>query len=303
MNGYGSHTFMWVNAAGERAWVKFQFKTDQGIATLTSDEAAAIGGRDPGFLQHDLYAAIERGEHPSWTLQVQIMPEAEATHYRFDPFDLTKVWPHADYPLIEIAKLVLDRTPDNYFAEVEQAAFDPGNMVPGIGPSPDRMLQARLFAYGDAHRYRLGINHTQLRVNAPQGVAGGARNYGRDGFMRFDQNGGASKNYEPNSYAGPVPTGEPYDFALALAGATGTQAHPVHRDNDDFVQAGALYRLMDEAARARLIDNLAGSLAQVSRPDVVERSVGYFARADVELGSRLRDAIAAVRAALEGDRR
>ena len=158
MDGFGSHTFQWVNAAGERRWVKFHFKTDQGIKNLTSEEAAVIGGQDPQPHIHDLYKAIETGNHPSWTAKVQIMTEAQAATYRFNPFDLTKVWSQKDFPLIEIGKLVLDRTPENFFADTEQSAFDPGHFVPGIGPSPDRMLQARLFAYGDAARYRLGTN-------------------------------------------------------------------------------------------------------------------------------------------------
>ncbi|MDI1480482.1 catalase [Polyangium sp. y55x31] len=302
MDGFGSHTFLWVNADGERFWVKFHFKTDQGIQCLTSEQAAAIGGKDHSFHHKDLYDAITRGEYPSWTFNVQIMPEADAAHYRFDPFDVTKVWPYKDYPLIPIGKLVLDRLPDNYFAETEQSAFDPGNMVPGIGPSPDRMLQARLFAYGDAQRYRLGINHTRLPVNAPQGVVGGARNYGRDGAMRFDDNGGRGKNYQPNSHDGASPTGERYDLGIALSGHTGPQAHPRHAENDDFVQAGALYRVMKEDEKERLVQNLSGSLAQVSREDVIERSIGYFAKADEELGRKLRGAVAALRGAKAGAR-
>lgn len=293
MDGFGSHTFLWVNADGQRHWVKFHFKTDQGIRNLGSGEAEILGGRDPQHLHREFYDAISRGEFPSWTVKVQVMPEAEAANYRFDPFDLTKVWPYADYPLITIGKLVLDRLPDNYFAEVEQAAFDPGNFVPGIGPSPDRMLQARLFAYGDAHRYRLGINHTRLPVNAPQG--GPANNYGRDGAMRFDGNGGRARNYQPNSFDGPRPTGERHEHGLSLAGATGPQAHPVHRDNDDFVQAGALWRLISEEAKERLVANIAGSLAKVSLPAVIERSIAHFAAADPEYGRRIAVAVAALR--------
>lgn len=297
MDGFGSHTFQWVNAAGERFWVKFHFKTDQGIATLTSEEGARLGGLDPAYLHKELYDAIERGEFPSWTLKVQVMPEAEAKAYRFNPFDLTKVWPYRDYPLIPIAKLTLDRLPDNYFAEVEQAAFDPSNFVPGVGPSPDPMLQARLFGYGDAHRYRLGVNHTRLPVNEPKGVAGGARNYGRDGAMRFDGNGGRAKNYEPNSYGGPAETGAPYELGLDVSGSVGPRGLVPHREDDDYVQAGMLYRVMDEAARARLIANLAGSLAQVSRQDVIDRSVAHFRRADGEYGRRLEEAVRAAQAA------
>jgi catalase len=228
-------------------------------------------------------------------LKVQVMPERDAATYRFDPFDLTKVWPYRDYPLLPMGKLVLDRVPENFFAEVEQAAFDPANFVPGIGPSPDRMLQARLFAYGDAHRYRLGINHTRLPVNEAKGVPGGPRNYGRDGAMRFDANGGRAKNYEPNSASGPQQSGNAYDHGLALSGVTGPQQRARHAEDDDFVQAGALYRVMTEDGRCRLIANLAGSLAQVTRPDVVERSIGHFRRADPGYGQRLADAVAALR--------
>src|SRR5690606_14356342 len=288
-------TFQWVNAQGERFWVKFHFKTDQGIRTLTSQEAARLGGESPTALHDDLYAAIESGNHPSWTLKVQVMPEAEAATYRFNPFDLTKVWPHADYPLIPIGRLVLDRVPDNHFFETEQSAFNPAHFVPGIGPSPDPMLQARLFGYGDAHRYRLGINHTLLPVNAPQGVDGGAQNYGRDGAMRFTAPGRGEKNYEPNSYGGPAETGEAEGMHVHLVGATGTQALPSHAEDDDFVQAGNLYRLMPEDAKVRLIDNLAAGLSQVSRDDIIERSISYFANADEDYGRRLAARVAALR--------
>ena len=191
MDGFGSHTFQWMNAKGEGVWVKYHLKTDQGIKCLTAQEAAIIAGENPDYCHLDLLHSIERKEFPSWTVKVQIMPFADAPHYRFNPFDLTKVWSQKDYPLIEVGKLVLNRNPENYFAEIEQAAFDPANFVPGIGPSPDKMLQGRLFAYGDAHRYRLGINHTQLSVNRPK--AAEANNYGRDGYMRFDGNEWASQ--------------------------------------------------------------------------------------------------------------
>jgi len=220
------------------------------------------------------------------------MPEREALDYRFNPFDLTKVWPYRDYPLIPIGKLVLDRVPDNYFAD-EQAAFDPSSFVPGIGPSPDRMLQARLFAYGDAHRYRLGVNHTRLPVNAARGVEGGAKNYGRDGAMRFDDNGGRARNYEPNSYDGPAQTGEQYDLGYEVSGPIGPWLHARHAEDDDFVQAGALYRVMKEDERQRLVENLAGSLSQVSRQDVIDRSIEHFRKADAEYGRRVAEAVAA----------
>jgi catalase len=295
MDGFGSHTFQWVNAAGERFWVKFHFKTDQGIRCLTSEEAEQIGGRQPTHAHTDLYDAIARGEYPSWTLKVQVMPEAHAATYRFNPFDLTKVWPYADYPLIPIGRMVLDRVPDNYFAHTEQAAFDPANMVDGIGPSPDRMLQARLFAYGDAHRYRLGINHTRLAVNAPRGTDG-ARNYGRDGFMRFYDNAGRAKNYEPNSFDTPAQTGARHDLGFAVSGATGAFVPVQHAEDDDFVQAGNLYRVMTEDERGRLVADIAASLGQVSREDIIERSIAHFTAADKQYGERVAAAVAAAKA-------
>jgi len=297
MNGYGSHTFQWLNAEGERFWVKFHFKTDQGIACLSSERSAVVAGQDAQHHQKDLVDAIEGGEFPSWTLKVQVMPEAEAANYRFNPFDVTKVWPHADYPLIEVGRLTLDRNPDNYFAEVEQAAFDPGHFVPGIGPSPDKMLQGRLFAYGDAHRYRLGINHTRIPVNAPKAVSEGATNYGRDGAMRMDVPKRSAKNYEPNSFDGPRESGEALYAGLAGTGTSGATPWPQHSEDDDFVQAGALYQLMSEAERVRLVENLAGSLAQVSRQDIVDRSIEHFRRADADYGARVEAAVKELRKA------
>ncbi len=288
MNGYGSHTFQWVNGAGEAFWVKYHFKTDQGIRTLTNEEAARIGGEDPESHQSDLLGAIDQGDYPSWTLKVQIMPTEQAKNYRFKPFDLTKVWPHADFPLLEVGRLVLDRNPDNYFADVEQAGFDPGHFVPGIGPSPDKMLQGRLFAYGDAHRYRLGVNHTQLPVNRPH--ATDADNYGRDGSMRFDGNKGREKNYEPNSFGGPIQTGESLYSGLDSQGQSGTFEWN-DRQGDDYSQAGALYRLMSEDARSRLVASIADGLSQVSKQDIIDRSVEHFRAADPEYGNRVEQAV------------
>jgi catalase len=294
MDGFGSHTFQWVNAKGERFWVKFHFKTDQGIQCFTSEEAAVVGGRDQQYCHHELYEHIEQGQFPSWTLKVQVMPEADAATYRIDPFDLTKVWNYRDYPLIPIAKLTLNRTPDSYFGETEQSAFDPSHFVPGIGPSPDKMLQARLFGYGDAHRYRLGINHTRLAVNEPKAVPGGARNYGRDGAMKFDNPDGRIKNYEPNSFDGPVQADEAHYKGLDASGASGHYAQ-VPREVDDFKQAGDLYRLQPKDAQQRLVDNIVGSLGQVSRDDIIERSLAHFQKADVEFGRRLAEGIAKLR--------
>jgi catalase len=220
---------------------------------------------------------------------MQIMPAAEAAKYRFNPFDVTKVWPHRDYPLMTIGRIVLNRNPENYFADVEQAAFNPAHFVPGIGPSPDKMLQGRLFSYGDTHRYRLGANHMHLPVNRPHLAE--VRNYGRDGSMRVDGNCGREKNYEPNSFGGPQQTGKPLWAPIEVAGLTGNHA-PVHYPEDnDFVQAGDLYRLMSEKAKERLIANIAASLSKVSRQEIVERSIGHFRQADQEYGDQVARAV------------
>ncbi|MGF1431099.1 catalase [Kitasatospora sp. LaBMicrA B282] len=294
LNGYGSHTYQWVNEAGEQFWVKYHFKTDQGILNLTPAEAAELAGEDPDSHQRDLREAIERGEFPSWTVQVQVMPAADAAGYRFNPFDLTKVWPHADYPPIEIGRLELNRNPDNVFAEVEQSVFSPAHFVPGIGPSPDKMLQGRLFAYADAHRYRVGINADQLPVNRPHATE--ARTNHRDGRL-YDGRHGRVKNYEPNSSGGPVQSGRPLWAATAVAGATGTHPAPAHPEDDDFVQAGDLYRLLAEDEKQRLIENLAAAIAGVSadREDIVERAVENFRRADADYGHRLATAVRELR--------
>ncbi|MEV5320123.1 catalase [Streptomyces sp. NPDC052687] len=293
MNGYGSHTYQWTNERGEAFFVKYHFKTNQGIRCLSTEQAQEIAGKDPNSHQTDLLQAIERGVNPSWTLFVQIMPAAEAADYRFNPFDLTKVWPHRDYPLQRVGRLVLDRNPDNVFAEVEQAAFSPNNFVPGIGPSPDKMLQGRLFAYADAQRYRLGVNHTLLPVNAPKATE--AHNYGRDGFMALNNQGRHAKNYEPNSYDGPVETGRPLSAPLAVSGHTGTHEAPQHTKDDDFFQAGELYRLMSEEEKSRLVANIAGGLSQVSRDDVIEKNLAHFHAADPEYGKRVEEAVRALR--------
>ncbi|WP_310714642.1 catalase [Streptomyces lydicus] len=292
MDGFGSHTFQWNNEAGEVFWVKYHFKTDQGIKNLTASEAAEISGRDPDSHQRDLREAIERGDFPSWTVQVQIMPAAEAANYRFNPFDLTKVWPHEDYPPIEIGKLELNRNPQNIFAEVEQSVFSPHHFVPGIGPSPDKMLQGRLFAYGDAHRYRVGINADHLPVNRPHATE--ARSHARDGVLYDGRHAGA-KNYEPNSFGGPDETGRALWQPVAVTGSTGAQAAPSHAEDDDFVQAGNLYRLMSEDEKERLIDNLAGFISQVSRDDIAQRAIENFRKADADYGKRLEAAVQALR--------
>lgn len=289
MDGFSSHTYEWVNAQREVFWVKYHFKTDQGIKCLTTEEAQRIAGQDPDHHQRDLMKTIERGEFPSWTLKMQIMPAADAAGYRFNPFDLTKVWPYKDYPLIPVGELVLNRNPENYFAEVEQSAFNPAHFVPGIGPSPDKMLQGRLFSYGDTHRYRLGANHMQLPVNRPHATA--VANYSRDGYMRFDGNHGRAKNYEPNSFGGPAQCNSPTWAPLEVHGMAAAHAPERHREDDDFVQAGNLYRVMKPDERGRLIDNIAASLGQVTNDKIVERSLSHFAKADPDYGERVAIAV------------
>jgi catalase len=280
MDGFSSHTFSWINAAGQRVWVKYHFKTRQGIQNFTAEQAQAMTGIDPDHATRDLFAAIEDGDVPAWKVSVQIMTEAEAEAFPIDPFDLTKVWPHAAHPLIEIGELVLNRNPQNYFAEVEQSAFSPANVVPGISFSPDKMLQGRLFAYGDAHRYRLGGNHGLLPVNRPHAAV--ASNYQRDGAMRFDDNGRGAVNYEPNSFGGPKQDPAAAEPALPLRGAADRYDH--RAGNDDYSQAGALFRLLDDGARARLLDNIAGAMRPVPQA-IQRRQITHFAKADPAYGA------------------
>ncbi|AIB16421.1 catalase (plasmid) [Azospirillum argentinense] len=280
MDGFSSHTFSWINAAGERFWVKYHFKTRQGIQNFTAEQAVRMAGVDPDHATRDLFAAIRDGDFPAWTVSVQIMPEVEADSYRINPFDVTKVWPHADYPLVEIGELVLNRNPENFFAEVEQAAFSPANVVPGISFSPDKMLQGRLFAYADAHRYRLGANHQALPVNRPH--AAEVRNHQRDGAMRFDGNGGGSPNYEPNSFGGPVQNRAVAEPPLRISGDAARYDH--REGNDDYAQAGALFRLIGAEAQGRLMDTIANSLGEA--PGFIQRrQLAHFFAADPAYGA------------------
>ncbi|MGY0792165.1 catalase [Azospirillum argentinense] len=280
MDGFSSHTFSWINAAGERFWVKYHFKTRQGIQNFTAEQAVRMAGVDPDHATRDLFAAIRDGDFPAWTVSVQIMPEVEADSYRINPFDVTKVWPHADYPLVEIGELVLNRNPENFFAEVEQAAFSPANVVPGISFSPDKMLQGRLFAYADAHRYRLGANHQALPVNRPHVAE--VRNHQRDGAMRFDGNGGGSPNYEPNSFGGPVQNRVVAEPPLRISGDAARYDH--RAGNDDYAQAGALFRLIGAEAQDRLMDTIANSLGEA--PGFIQRrQLAHFFAADPAYGA------------------
>jgi catalase len=286
MHGFGSHTYSLINAKGERHWVKWHYKTAQGIKNLAPADAARIAGTDPDYAQRDLFDAIEGGDFPKWRVCMQIMSEDQANRHHENPFDVTKTWSQKEFPLIEVGMLELNRNPLNYFAEVEQATFGPSNMVPGVGLSPDRMLQGRVFAYADAHRYRVGTNHQQLPVNAPRSPV---HSYQRDGSMAFGSNGGAAPNYEPNSYADAPKQAPQYrEPALALHGDADRFDHRV--DADYYSQAGALFRLMSAEQQALLIDNIAGAMMGVSA-DVVERQLQHFYRADEAYGNGIARAL------------
>jgi catalase len=292
MNGYGSHTYLWQNAGGERFWVKYHFKTDQGIDFLTQADADRLAGEDADLHIRDLWNAINGGNAPSWTLFVQVMPHDAAADYRFNPFDLTKVWPKSDYPLIKVGRMVLDRNPSNYFAEIEQAAFEPANLVPGIGPSPDKMLIGRLFGYPDAHRYRIGTNYAQLPVNQAKSPV---NSYAKDGAMRYENPG--DPVYAPNSYGGPhadpVYAGE----TASAYGATGEvlrSAYTLHAEDDDFGQPGTLVRkVLDDDQRTRLVANVAGHLRNGVSTPVQERAFEYWRNVDKVLGDRIAEAVRA----------
>lgn len=285
MNGYGSHTFKWVNEDGQAVWVKYHFISDQGVKNMSNELAAKLAGENPDYHTEDLFNAIEKGDYPSWTLKVQIMPLEDAKTYRFDPFDVTKVWSHKDYPLIEVGRMVLNRNPENYFAEVEQATFSPGNMVPGVEPSPDKMLQGRLFAYADAHRYRVGVNHNQLPINRPRVEV---HNYQRDGFMTFGSNGGGSVYYEPNSFDGPK---ESADAKVTPFEVSGVAAQVAYDQDDHYTQAGDLYRLMSEDERTRLVGNIVASLKLVEKEEIKIRQIQHFYKADPEYGARVAEGL------------
>ena len=288
MHGFGSHTFSFISPDNQRSWVKFTWKTEQGIANLSDAEAGAVIACDRESAQRDLYESIEQGNFPRWKLFVQVMPETDAATYPINPFDLTKVWPHADYPLIEVGVLELNRNPDNYFADVEQAAFNPANVVPGISFSPDKMLQARLFSYGDAQRYRVGVNHHQIPVNAARCPV---HSYHRDGQMRINANAGSTLGYEPNSYQEWV---EQPDFREPPLALQGSADHWNHREDDDyFSQPGALFRLMDAAQKQVLFDNTARSI-QGASAQVKQRHIDNCTAADPEYGSGVARAIEAL---------
>jgi catalase len=283
MNGYSSHTFKWYNQKGEYFWVQYHLKTDQGIRNLTREDAAQLSGADPDHATRDLYQAIASGDYPSWTLEMQILTPEQAKDFPWDILDITKVWPHAEVPPIKIGKLVLNRNPINYFAEVEQAAFCPGNLVPGIAISPDKMLQARVFSYHDTHIHRLGPNYHLIPVNAPKNAP--EKSYQRDGFMRIDENGGGGPNYWPNSFGGPEPDPSALEPLFELSGSAGRFAfsHP----NDDFVQAGNLYRkVMTDKDREHLVGNIVSHLGKAQKR-IQMRQTALFFKADPDYGRRV----------------
>jgi catalase len=275
---------MWINAEGTPSWVKYHIKTDHGIKNFTRQEAARMAGENPNHHIQSLYDLIQGGDKAVWTMYVQIIPYEEGLNYKWDIFDVTKVVSHKDYPLIEVGKMVLNKNPQNYFAQIEQAAFEPSNMVPGIWFSPDKMLQGRIFSYADTHRHRIGVNYAQLPVNRARNAK--VNNYQRDGFMRFDENGGGSVNYEPNSFNGPQQTdGAEEPAVLALRGAVGRYDQKSAR-NDDYTQAGDLYRLMKPDEKDRLVDNLVDHMKNARR-EIQLRQVPHFQKADKEFGDRL----------------
>lgn len=283
MNGYGSHTYSWINRDGKMVWVKYHMKTEQGIKNFTRQEAAAIVAEDPDYATRSLFNMIAGGEPACWKMYVQIMPLEDAPKYRFDPFDVTKVWSHKDYPLIEVGRIVLNKNPDNYFAQIEQAAFEPSNVVPGIWFSPDKMLQGRIFAYADAHRYRIGPNYHLLPVNQAKNAA--VNNYGRDGHMAYGDNGGPAVNYEPNSRGGPVEQQQYMEPRTPVQGETGRYGQHTYR-NDDYQQPGDLYRLMPKDAQDRFVDTVVNHMKPV-RTEVQRRQVEHWRKVDASLGERI----------------
>ncbi len=286
MHGFGSHTFSFINEENERFWVKFHFKSQQGIENLTNAESKEVISGDRESHQRDLYEAIERGDFPRWNFKVQIMPEKDAANYRFHPFDLTKVWLHSDYPLIDVGVLELNRNPENYHAEVEQAAFNPASIVPGIGFSPDKMLQGRLFSYGDTQRYRLGVNHAQIPVNKPRCPVA---SFHRDGAMRIDGNYGSTKAYEPNSLGLWQESPDVKEPPLELSGVADNWDY--REDDDDYyTQPGMLFRLMTPEKQNVLFENTAAELAAVD--DVVrKRHIRNCLKADLAYGEGVAKAL------------
>ncbi|GAA3284559.1 catalase [Nesterenkonia halobia] len=290
MNGYGSHTYQWNNADGQRFWVKYHFINDEGVEGLSNEEAERLAGADADFHRRDLYENIQKGNHPSWTLYVQVMPYEDAKTYRINPFDLTKIWPQQDYPRIKVGTLTLNRNPQNFFAEIEQAAFSPANMVPGTGNSPDKMLLGRNFAYADAHRYRIGTNFQQLPVNRPKNEV---HTYNFEGNMWFDHSG-TKPVYAPNTVEGSTWSDEqgPVDNGWETDGELVRQAYTLRADDDDFGQPGILVReVFDDAQRDRLVETVSGALSDGVQEPVLSNAFQYWKNVDAEIGQRIEDAV------------
>lgn len=310
-DGFGSHTFQWINEEGTPVWVKYHFKTRQGWECFTDEEATEKAGTDPDFQREDLFNAIKEGDYPIWDVKVQIMPFEEAKDYRFNPFDLTKTWSQKDYPLIDVGYFVLNRNPKNFHAQIEQLALDPANLVPGVGLSPDRMLQARVFAYSDQQRYRIGANYKDLPVNRPINQV---NTYAERGSMAYFFNEENEPNYSPNSYekgAGYLDDGETsasgQDLGLAEnlyvnPDAEGTDlvraAYVKHAEDDDFGQAGTLYRdVFDDAAKERFVHNITNKMMAIINKEIEERVYEYWGKVDADLETKVRESLAAKRAA------
>jgi catalase len=288
MHGYSSHTFSFINDNDELTYMKWHFRCNQGIKNLMNEEAETLAGSDPDYSQRDMHHAIDSKDFPSWTVKFQVMPAADIDKFKYDPFDLTKVWPHADFPLIEAGVMTLDRMPSNYFAETEQAAFNPSNVVPGMGYSPDRMLQGRLLSYPDAHRYRIGTNYDLLPINARKN---NGYTYNRDGSMRFDGNGGDLPNYEPNSLGGPKEDPKYRELPYRNTATTSDVGRYDHREgNDDYTQAGDLWRLFPEDEKDRTAKTIASSLGQVPLR-IQKLQLSHFKKADPDYAARVAKAL------------
>lgn len=284
MHGYGSHTFSMINKDDERVYVKFHFRTEQGIKNLTAEESVRLKGEDPDYAQRDLYTSIDKGEFPKWKLFIQVMTEEQTKTFRWNPFDLTKVWSQKDYPLIEVGVLELNENPDNYFAHVEQAAFAPSHVVDGIGFSPDKMLQGRILSYPDAHRYRLGVNFEQIPVNRCPFMV---NNYHRDGTMRVDSNGGSSPNYFPNSFDDNNENPVYAEPAITLYSDVADYFDRNENDDDHYTQSGDLYRLLSDEQKIHLVQNIVDSMSGIEGPkkeEIVLRQLCHWFRADMNLG-------------------
>ena len=290
MNGYGSHTYSLWNNDGERFWVKFHFKTIQGHKFYTNEEAASIVGKTREGYQEALYGAIENSDYPRWKMCIQIMPEQDAEKMPFNPFDLTKVWSHSEFPLIEVGIMELNRNVDNYFAEIEQVAFSPSNIVPGISFSPDKVLQSRIFSYADAHRYRLGTHYEALPVNRPKCPV---HHYHKDGLMNFfgQSTGSVDAFYEPNSFSGPIECNDVTEPPLKISADADRYNHRV--GNDDYTQPRALHDLMTPASQDRLYRNTAESMQGVSQ-DIIDRALTHYDRISQNYGNGIRMALEAI---------